>query len=126
MNQDYFWLALSIAVLAGAAVLWVLKRRKLQRARTWPKAAGQVDSAVLRLEQTGTTSSRWAAVVQYSYSVQGVTYSGRLRHTSLLKKSVEKWIGNYKTGIPLTIRYNPGKPKDSVLFENEQGWGEAV
>jgi hypothetical protein len=39
---------------------------------------------------------------------------------------VEKWIGNYKTGIPLIVRYNQGKPNDSVLFENEQGWGEAV
>jgi hypothetical protein len=126
MDQNNFWLGISTALLIVAAVLWIFKQKKLRLARTWPTEAGRVESAVLSLVRTGETSSRWTAVVAYSYMVRGVTYSGRVSHSSLLKKSSEKWIGNYNCGVVVTIRYDPGKPKDSVLFESDQAWAKVA
>ncbi len=121
-NQDYFWFIISIAFLAAVAVLWLLKKRKLRRARTWPTEAGHVDSTGLKLQQTGATSSVWVAEVHYSYTVQGAAYSGKLRRSYLLKNRAEKWMSNYRSEVPLLVRYNPGKAKDSVVFEDEQTW----
>jgi Protein of unknown function (DUF3592) len=120
MNQNNIILAISITFLAVVAVLWVLKRMKLRRARAWPTVAGQVDSTTLNMQTTGNNQKAWVAVVTYSYAVEGATYTGGLRRQFLLKNSADKWIGRYKNGLPLTVRYDPSKAKDSVLFEKEQ------
>lgn len=115
-----FWLAVSSAVLAAVAVVWLRRRVKLHQARRWPIGEGRVDSTVIRLERQSTYQSVFVAEVMYSYAVQGATYSGRLRRTFLLIGRAEKWTGNYASGRSLNIRYNPGKVRDSVVFEREQ------
>ena len=120
MNQNNIVLAISLVVLAVIAVFWVLKRMKLRRALSWPKEVGKVDATTLKIESTGNNQSAWVAVVQYSYSIQGATHNGALRRQFLLKGSAEKWIGNYTTGLPLTVRYDPAHAKDSVVFDEDQ------
>lgn len=121
-NQQNIVLAISIAVLAVGATLFVLKRIKLRRARSWPTEAGRVESTSVTLETSGSPpnmSSAHVARLTYSYSAQGAHYSGVLRRQFVLKGSADKWIGKYASGAPLSIRYNPNNAKDSVLFENE-------
>jgi hypothetical protein len=121
-NQDTFWLIVSIAVLAVLALVWLLKKRKRRLARSWPTEAGHVDSTALRLQKTGATSSQWVAEVHYSYAVRGAACAGKLRRSYVLKGSAEKWIGNYRSDVPLIVRYNPDKAGDSVVLEEEQTW----
>ena len=118
--QDSLWLIFSIIVLLVFAAVWIFKRLKLRRARTWPKREGRVKETQVRLEGSGTTQARYVAEVSYSYSVQGTGYSGRLRRRFLLHGSAHKWADTYATGRPLIVRYNPKNAKDSVLLENEQ------
>ncbi len=120
MNQDSLVLAISLAVLAGVAAYWLLKQRKMRRSRSWPTAPGQVESTDTRLRSTGPQQSKWYATVGYSYTVQGTAYSGTLQRTFMMKGSADKWIRKYARGGPLSLRYNPEKPKDSVLHEDEQ------
>jgi hypothetical protein len=121
-RQDVLWLIISLAVLAILAVFWVLKRMKLRRARAWPTLFGRMDSSAVRLHSNGAqpAGSKFVAEIKYSYSLQGQRYSGSVRRSFLIKGKADKWIGNYAHGQPLMIRYNPDKPKDSVLFEDEQ------
>jgi hypothetical protein len=74
----------------------------------------------VKLESTGNNQSKWIAVVQYSYSVQGAAFTGALRRQFLLKGSAEKWVGKYTTALSLTIRYDPANPRDSALFDDDQ------
>jgi hypothetical protein len=121
LNQQNIVLAVILVVLAVAAGLFVRWRIKLRQARTWPTAAGQVDSTLVRLQSTGQNQSKFFAYVQYSYGVQGTAYSGSLNRSFMIKGSADKWVGKYATGQPLKIRYNPKDAKDSMVFEDEQG-----
>ena len=117
---EYVWPILLIVVLAGFVVYWIRMKIRLRHARAWPAVPGLVDSTVLRLENRGNNQSIWAAEVLYSYSLQGTACSGRLRRTFLLKSKADQWIGPYKDGLPLSLRYNPERLGDSVLFDDEQ------
>ncbi len=120
MDQNNIVLAISFVVLAAIVVFWALKRMKLRRARSWPKELGNVDATTLKLESTGNNQSKWFAVVQYSYSLQGASYTGALRRQFVLKGSAEKWVGKYTAGAAVTVRYDPANAKDSVLFDEDQ------
>jgi len=122
-NQQNIILAVSIVVLLAAAVIFVLTRLRLRRARTWPTQAGKVESTAVKLETSGSPpnmSSAHVATVTYSYAVEGAAYSGTLRRRFVLKGSADKWIGKYSSGSPLTIHYNPANATDSVLFDDEK------
>jgi Protein of unknown function (DUF3592) len=121
-DQNTIWLIVSILFLATAAALWVRKRIKLRHARDWPTETGRVDSSSVHLETAGGQpgAAAFYAQVKYSYAVQGQSFSGALRRKFMLKGRADKWIGRYTNGVPLTVRYNPADPKDSVLFEDEQ------
>jgi Protein of unknown function (DUF3592) len=120
MNSDQIWFAGSIAVLAAIGVAQVLKRLKRRRARTWPKASGQVVSTVLRLQERGEQQSVWMGRVNYQYETQEHPHAGFLERSFLLKGRADKWAGRFTTGRALTVRVNPHNPADSVLLENEQ------
>ena len=120
INQNNIWLVFSVIVLAVVAGGWLLRRAKLQRARSWPTAAGRVESSVMRLQSRGNNQSIWVAEVKYSYAVGGESFSGLLRRTFLLNKSAEKWVASYPNGRSVAIRYNPNKTNDSVLDERDQ------
>jgi len=71
-------------------------------------------------------AARHLATVRYSYSVQGQYYSGQLKREYMLFGRGEKWLANFPNGTSLVVRYNPAKPADSVLFENEQCVTQAI
>jgi hypothetical protein len=128
MNQDTVILVISILFVATAAAFWVSKRVKLRHARAWPTEAGRVESTSVTLQSGGGQpgAAAYYAEVRYSYAVQGQAFSGALRHRFMLKGRADKWVGGYTNGIPLTIRYNPSNPEDSVLFEDEQVGGKVT
>jgi hypothetical protein len=118
--QHYFWLGASLIVLAAIAVNFLRKRLKLRHARSWPAEGGRVESTVVQLVSRGQQQSIYLAEVRYSYAVADTAHTGRLQRSFLRKASADKWIANFTSGLPLTVRYNPGKADDSVIFEAEQ------
>ena len=124
-EQSLIWLAISAIFVAGAIAFWIYKRIRLKHARSWPSGSGRVESTDIQLKQSstgpsGVVTSSYVASVQYSYNVQGEYYSGVLRNNFMLESRAKKWTDKFTSGLPLQIRYNPAKPKDSVLFEDEQ------
>lgn len=119
MNHDLVIFACSILVLAVMAVLWLMRRRKLRRARNWPMTAGRVESAAVILESGGGQpgSAAHCAHLKYSYQARGQTYGGSMRRRFMLKGAADKWIARFANGTPLTVRYNPSNVHDSVLLE---------
>lgn len=81
---------------------------------------GKVDGTQVRLEGSGTQSSAFIATINYSYSVDGVAHSGKLRRSFMRRNSADKWADTYKAGCSLIVRYSPKNAKDSVLLEAEQ------
>jgi hypothetical protein len=132
-RHDALWLAISLGTVVILAVFWVLRRMKLRRARTWPAQLGRLDSTAVRLYSNGgqAAGSKFLAELKYSYSAQGQQYSGGLCRSFLLKARANRWIGNYAVGQRIMVRYNPAKPRNSVIFEDEQaglrsGQGEST
>lgn len=124
-TQSLVWLVISVVTLATVILLWMRQRAKLKRARTWPTVAGRVYSTEVRLETTGSgpngvRQSAYFAIVTYSYSAQNESYSGLLRHRFMSEKRAEGWAKDYPADRSLLIHYNPDKPAESMLFEDEQ------
>lgn len=120
MNQNLVWFVLSAVVLAVLFVLWIMKRNRLRRARSWPIVLGTVTSSVVRVESYGERQSTLVAEVTYSYSLNGESAAGVLRRNFLIPGHADRWAGSYPVGSSVTIRYNPENSKDSVMDENDQ------
>ena len=121
LNQENFVMAISFAFVGAVVVFWLLKRAKLRRAHNWPTEVGHVESTAVVLKSGGGQpgAAAYYAELKYSYTVQGQTYSGGLSRRFILKGRADKWIAKYANGEPLTVRYNPGKAKDSVLLDTD-------
>jgi hypothetical protein len=122
INADNFFLLLSLLVLGVFFAAWLLRRAKRRRARTWPSEQGQVLSANVVLKSGGGQpgSAAYYAQLEYSYTVQGQTYIGRLRRRFILKGRADKWIESFAGNGVLTVRYNPQKARDSILLESDR------
>lgn len=118
MNQDQVITAISVLVLAFFTALWLMKRAKMHRARNWPPRVGKVESTDVVLKSDGGQPAYYAEL-KYSYNVLGQTHFGSLRRRFILKGRADKWIAGFAGGDSLTVRYNPQKPKDSVLLESD-------
>jgi hypothetical protein len=122
INANNFFLLLSLLVLGVFFAAWLLRRAKRRRARIWPSEQGQVLSANVVLKSDGGQpgSAAYYAQLEYSYTVHGQTYLGRLRRRFILKGRADKWIESFARNGVLTVRYNPQKAQDSVLLESDR------
>ncbi len=65
-----------------------------------------------------------AAIVRYSYSVEGRQYSGYYQRTFLSEDDAGVFLAKVLLGTRLRVHYNPAAPHDSQL--SEQDVDEAV
>ena len=105
-----------VGLFAGHFAFKYLRRR---RARRWPTAQAQIDSAGLRYQKGVEMSGAWIAAVEYHYGMPGNPYSGIHRRSFAMKGRAEKWIAAYSVGRAITVRVNPRRPADSVLLETD-------
>lgn len=119
-KQELFWLSISILLLAAALVLWLLKRQRLRKARSWPAQMGKIVSTDVRWESRGDKNSVYVAEAVYVFELDGSSHSDKIRRTFMFKGKAEKWVSNYPQGRPVTVHYNPEKYADCVMFEDEQ------
>lgn len=119
-KQELFWLSISILLLVCALVLWLRKRLRLRRARSWPVQVGRIVSTDVRWESRGDESSVYVAEVVYAFELGGNSHFDKFRRTFLFKAKAEIWVSNYPQGRPVTVHYNPEKHSDCAMFEDEQ------
>jgi hypothetical protein len=120
MNSDTVVLVICILVLGIIAAIGLFMYLKRRHARRWPTAVGHVQSTLVRLEERGENFSKWVAYVTYTYEVLGQSHSRSFKREFFLDSRAKKWLGGYPVGRALTVRVNPYKPADSMVFWREQ------
>jgi hypothetical protein len=98
-------------------------------AESWPSAVGKVISAEVVVEESrdsdGNSSTWYNPVVAYTYSAgRGEVEGRRLRFgnpRSTSRAKAEAALAPYRAGAPVTVRYNPEKPGESVLETRKPG-----
>ena len=119
MTGDQFWLIFSVLGVLFLGYVGLTRLQNRQAARKWPTTGGSVTKTTIELQDRGEQSVHFATV-RYVYTAKGETYSGAFSRSFLLYGRAEKWVAAYPADRPLVIRYNPGHPMDSMLFEHEQ------
>jgi hypothetical protein len=116
----YIWLAF---VLVGPLIsLWGWLQR--ERAKSWPSALGRIDTAHIKepsrflgLTLQPQRSRPYTALLAYSYSISGVSYSGTYKRDLGSELEANEFLRGL-AGQPVTVQYNPSKPSSSALLES--------
>jgi len=120
-DQEWVELAISGAVIAAGAGLWLRSRLRKRAAVGWPMAQGKVLWATVSFQGGGDpASSRYVAQVRYTYVVQGEAYSGDYKRSFMWRDSADTWAGAFQTGRQLIVRYKPDNLRNSIVLEEEQ------
>ena len=88
-------------------------------ARTWPTASGVIRSSAIERKMTGWATALWALDVQYSYTVDGHSYTGQtlgfaprfIDDKDLIFRLAEK----YPAKAVVTVHYDAESPDAAVL-----------
>jgi hypothetical protein len=108
-------------LLIGAAVIALslsLRGRTRGRFRSWPAASGVVTD---QEDSPGTLTSDETRlqIMHYSYSVNGVGYSGTLQMVigKTMGENVRKqtFLNAYPVGKPVEVHYDPKDPNRSLI-----------
>ena len=99
------------------------------QARSWPTVEGQITKSEVKRERAiGDTDEevQYNAVVKYSFTVDGRSYSGdRVAFglgTSNRSSDARRIIDRYPAGQAVEIHYSPIDPSDAVLETNVGGF----
>ena len=114
------WIGFSIVTALGGvgASYYLLDVVSGSVAKRWPVVTGKVTT--LTVEQTpGRFGSTYKPRVEYTYAVQGVTYTGNCRRFDddgyASRSSASSRLGRYVLGAEIPVHYDPNDPSDSVL-----------
>jgi uncharacterized protein DUF3592 len=114
------WIGLSIATALGAAgvAYHLLAAISGAVAKRWPVVAGVVTSSTI--EQIPSRFGHYyKPCVAYTYSVAGVTYTGKQRRFGdddfEFKSSAASRLAKYTFGAQTPVHYDPDDPSTSVL-----------
>lgn len=113
--RDFAFFFLFLALVAG----WLFLSRipgwiRSIRSASWPSAAGEVETVAVKA-----FASQSLGEVAYSYSVEGVRYSGRFSRQFADEQDAWSYVTPLK-GQPIVVRYKPGNPDTSALRLVEQ------
>lgn len=83
-----------------------------------------VDSRVTRTAG-GHGGGRFVPVVEYRYSINGATYTGRrvqfTRMETPSREVAERVVGEFQTGSQISVRVSPSDPRVSVIQPGPHG-----
>jgi len=119
-----------IAIVGGSLGVWAIVRAvryqaKLFRSRDWPVVSGTVQRG--QVLQRGATTFRYVpfrSLLGYAYQVDGRPYWGLFALVAEDSYTAEK-LQKQGEGKPVTVRYNPKAPYQSLL-ENREFLGRRV
>jgi hypothetical protein len=124
-----------ISLSCGVLILWAAWRtvQAVKASKSWPSVPGRIIGASCREDVTGGTTSDsadsetiwYTPFVQYEYQVGNQTYRGnRIAFSEERKGSLKvasKVLEAFPVGNPVTVFYDPAKPRDAVLQRREPG-----
>lgn len=104
-------------------IVALVSRKKAQTAQGWPVTAGAVTGVDVRAHQdydedSGTTTTNFEPVVNYTYNVMGQTYTGSkiaFGANRFDQRTAQNKVAGYAPGSSIQVHYNPQKPADAVL-----------
>lgn len=109
---------------AGATIVGINKIRLALSMRRWPAADGEVrSSSVLEVRTTGVRSRRrYRPEILYAFVVGGIEYTGVRRTLFAVRYGgpdyPAKVVAQYPVGHPVTVYYDPGNPRESILIRD--------
>jgi hypothetical protein len=114
---------LALAALAGAAATLYLKRKRptedeLERARRrmLMQMGRLVDGMLLDVQELGGNEGPVLTMLLFSYRIGGVDYECS-QDISALRGILD--VGQIRAGFPCSVRYQPGKPQNSIVLAEE-------
>jgi hypothetical protein len=119
-----------LAIVAGTLAVWGIARAvryqsKIFRSRSWPVVPGTVQKGeVLQRGATKFLYVPFRSLLGYAYQVNGRSYWGLFALKAEDRYTAEK-LQTQAEGKPVTIRYNPKAPEQSLL-ENREFLGRRV
>jgi len=105
-----------LATAAGISLTgWLARWWKRRGAAAWALTSGTVEAAEVAVEGRGhSLGVGWEVEIAYSYQAQDGWHSGFGRR-HFFRRSVAEGYAAKLPGAPVTIRYNPQAPDESVL-----------
>lgn len=116
---------------AVAALIALAIQRHARQARHWPVTRGTIATSGLeRFRSAATDTSRgqirFKARISYTYSFNGVNYTGTVASlggevSSTSDRAVQRWVKRYRDGQSVDVYVNPANPSESVLEPRAKG-----
>ena len=116
MSSLLLFVLVSLLFLLGVLVEAIIRGRSQSKASAWPVTPGTVEDTAGRASRGRADP---AAVIHYSYSVEGQQYSGSYHRPFLSETDVGVFLARFLRGTKLRVHYNPLSPKDSQLSDQE-------
>jgi uncharacterized protein DUF3592 len=109
--MGWFFLACFVCLLAYAGVQFY----RYRGSNSWPTLEGVIEGHP-EVRAWGGDGKSYYAILLYSYSVDGESYSGTWESPSGIKKQqlLDTITAKLPSGSKLRIRYNPRKPQMSM------------
>lgn len=120
-----YWFMLAIGVIALLAGLRLYIR--IDNVSRWPKAPGRIIRKEIVSKRiaaaTDNPSRRWQLDVEYSYTVDGVSYTGNRfqPYEQIYRREEARREIDALPEAPL-VRYDPQKPTEAYLFPGRRAW----
>ena len=110
-------------------IMAFISRKRARTAQGWPTTMGQVLSADIQEHRSydnddHQTRYSYEPVVQYTYAVEGRSYSGNrigFGANSFDHRTAQSKVAAYIPGAGVTVHYNPEDPAKAVLETNASG-----
>jgi hypothetical protein len=112
--------AISVACLVGLSAFLLRYLIIRMRAKSWPTAAGVIESTRLYWERRGGTQSAHVVEVNYAYEAMGSVHHGRWKRSTIWHGKAQRWRDGCYPGHPLPVRYNPKKAGSSMILTADQ------
>lgn len=110
--------AFGCAVALIVLPIWWLGYSHGQASLSWPVVSGNIISSEVRSERAG-RSLTYRPVVRYRFRVDGREYSNTRvffgNNASAREAEAQERAARYPAGRVVEVRYQPGRPEESVL-----------
>ena len=114
MLAKMFALAIIVIAVVVAGVAGVRSQSVRQwRSRSWPRTQAKIESSLV--DRVPNKNPVYRLTVEYSYSVNGESYTGAWKDSSFSSESDAQDVLKSLSDLPPPARYRTQKPSDSVM-----------
>lgn len=116
------FLTIFVVLFGSGLIFSYVQTRKSAR---WPSTLGRVTASFIK-EKMRKGRTRYKPRVEYTYTVNGATYSGKRftygsRSPIRTREEAQKFLAPYPVGAEVQVFYNPKDPSQCCLFSGGEG-----